>query len=200
MNNLREAIVGSAFQASPFRPPGTIIDVPLDLRAATVGHLDCRGLTFESFVDFSHARLQGLAWFDDAVFRSGVDFSHARFDRDARFDRAIFHAEALFVEAEFRGVADFDGATFERGCRMNGAVFFANASLAKASFRGTASLRDAELHGGIWCDGAAFETLDLANVQIIGRKSLTGAVAQTVNDPAIRFPEIAGRPYHRTER
>lgn len=176
MDMLRHALLGSASSDVTFRPTQTVIEGLADLRSAQLGHLDLRGLTFRSFVDFRRAELRGVAWFDGAVFGAGVDFSGARFDRDARFDRAVFEGEARFVGTEFRGVADFDGVQFKGSCAFDQALFFANASFGNTIFRGMASFRGAQLHGGLWLEGADLAALDVAGMVINGRTFLDRAV------------------------
>ena len=193
MRGLRQSIIAGAADGSLVRPKTAIVEEPLELDAAQLGHLDFRGVVFASRTSFRGTVWTGLAWFDGATFRGDADFSGARFDNDARFDKVTFEGDVSFAGCEFRGVADFDDALFQKRASFDRATCSANLSLDATRFHDKASFCGAELHGGLWCRGTVFTSIDVDRMLVMGRVFPADAAARFFAEPAPRFPRpVAG--------
>jgi uncharacterized protein YjbI with pentapeptide repeats len=192
MRGLRQSIIAGAADGTLLRPETEMIEEPLQLDAAQLGHLDFRGVVFDSRTSFRNTVWTGLAWFDGATFRGDADFSGARFDNDARFDKVTFEGDVSFAGCEFRGVADFDDAQFQKRASFDGATCCANLLLEATRFHDEASFRGAELHGGLWCRGTVFTSLDVDRMLVMGRVFPADAAARFIAEPAARFPRPLG--------
>ena len=113
--------------------------------------------SFGRGVDFSLARFDDLASFEDATFRGDADFTLTRFGGAAIFAGGEFVGPAQFVRASFGATADFRQRGFRRGASFQRAEFGSRADLSQSIFTGEANFASVRFVGDAIFFGAVFE-------------------------------------------
>lgn len=175
----------------------TTFDGRVDLRNATFGAdaADFRDATFGADADFTRARFDGRAAFDDndrygpatfdaaatftrAAFRDDADFAGVSFGGPARFDRTTWHGKAEFGDAPdaarehgpaaFRDRAVFDRAKFGDDVNLAGVAADGLLSAGDLQSRGVLDASRLTIRGGATFADSEFRTLRLDAVRAPG--------------------------------
>lgn len=161
-------------------------------------NINVKNVSFDHWVNFHGAILNGKVWFEKCRFLKDVSWRHAFFDDSttpASFVGSTFCEDTSFDYSRFASAIRLEDCSFEKSLSMKG-VFGPHVILKSASihghagfhkFKGTLSLVDAALHEDVDFSGAEFNNIQAERMRAPKAHQLGTFVVDDVNLHRARF-------------